>query len=160
MSFKKIKGFTLIELLVVIAIIGIFSSIVAVSLNATRTKGNDTGIKSNLANLRAQAEFYYSGNRGSYLGVCGTAPASDGAKTINAQLIAAAKLAGLSSVATTITSVGAYNLATCHDSISAWAAEIPLKASSAATPVMLCVDSTGKLKQQSAALAANAVTCI
>jgi len=61
MNIKE-RGFTLIELLVVIAIIGILSSVVLASLNTARDKGNDAAIKSNLANLRAQAELFYDGN--------------------------------------------------------------------------------------------------
>ena len=60
------KGFTLIELLVVIAIIGILSSVVLASLNSARAKGADANVKSNLANMRSQAELYYSNNGDSY----------------------------------------------------------------------------------------------
>jgi prepilin-type N-terminal cleavage/methylation domain-containing protein len=60
------KGFTLIELLVVIAIIGILSSIVLASLNTARAKGADAAIKSNLANIRPQAEILYD-TSGNYL---------------------------------------------------------------------------------------------
>ncbi len=60
------RGFTLIELLVVIAIIGILSSVVLASLNQARTKGADAAVKSNLNNMRSQAELYYSSNGDSY----------------------------------------------------------------------------------------------
>lgn len=61
MTKKFNQGFTLIELLVVIAIIGILSSVVLASLNTARNKGSDAAIKSNLANIRAQAEIIYDG---------------------------------------------------------------------------------------------------
>lgn len=69
---KQIKsrtksGFTLIELLVVIAIIGILSTVVVVSLNSAREKGNITAIKSTLKQLYNQAEINYV-NNGSYTG--------------------------------------------------------------------------------------------
>ncbi len=60
--FSKNKGFTLIELLVVIAIIGVLSAIVLSSLSNARSKGGDSAVKSNLANLRARAELYYDTN--------------------------------------------------------------------------------------------------
>lgn len=63
------RGFTLIELLVVIAIIGILSSVVLASLNTARGKGADAAVKSNLNNMRAQAELFYD-TPASYTGVC------------------------------------------------------------------------------------------
>lgn len=63
------RGFTLIELLVVIAIIGILASVVLASLNSARDKGTDAANKSNLNNMRAQAEILYDDN-GDYDGVC------------------------------------------------------------------------------------------
>lgn len=160
MKSLSTKGFTLIELLVVITVIGIFSAIVVASLGATKNSGSDKGITTNLANLRAQAELYYSGNGGRYTGVCGATPATDGAKTIQSQLLAAARVTGISTIVTTITSAGAYNLATCHDSSGSWVAEVPLRGSTAAAPKMLCVDSTGKLKQTSVPMVANALACL
>ena len=65
MKMKLQKGFTLIELLVVIAIIGILSSVVLASLNTARDKGADAAIKSNINNLRAQAEMIYD-SKGDY----------------------------------------------------------------------------------------------
>ena len=55
------RGFTLIELLVVIAIIGILSSVVLVSLNSARKKGNDTRVISDVNQLRTEFEADFSG---------------------------------------------------------------------------------------------------
>ncbi len=63
---SHVRGFTLLELLVVIAIIGVLSSIVLASLNTARDKGNDTGVKANLATVASQAALYYEEHTNSY----------------------------------------------------------------------------------------------
>jgi prepilin-type N-terminal cleavage/methylation domain-containing protein len=60
------SGFTLIELLVVISIIGVLSGVILASLGNARTKGSDVTVKSNLNNMRGQAELYYDSNSASY----------------------------------------------------------------------------------------------
>jgi len=125
---NKNKGFTLIELLVVIAIIGILSSVVLASLNTARAKGADAAVKSNLNNIRAQAELYYDntnsyGTAGSKTGVC----ADPNVKK------------GLEAAAAAVSSTTPYscNVATAG---GAWAASVTLKS---ATGKFWCVDSTG-----------------
>lgn len=92
------RGFTLIELLVVIAIIGILASVVLASLNSARDKGTDAANKSNLNNIRAQAEIIYDDD-GDYAAVC--------TNTKVAEAIAAAG-------------------AVCADTASAWAAAVDM----------------------------------
>jgi len=62
MKTMKQRGFTLIELLVVIAIIGILSAVVLASLNQARDQGNDAAVKSQMSQLRSEAEIYFSDN--------------------------------------------------------------------------------------------------
>jgi prepilin-type N-terminal cleavage/methylation domain-containing protein len=153
------KGFTLIELLVVIAIIGILSSVVLASLNTARAKGADAAIKSNLANARAQAELFYNDNTNSYFDVCGVASAGT-TKSINSSLVQARATGGFTpALNVTTANAGTGETTTCHATAAAWAAESPLKASTAAVPSMYCVDSQGNSKVTTAALAASAVVC-
>ena len=70
MRANLVSGFTLIELLVVIAIIGILSSVVLASLNTARNKGMNAAVKLNIANLRTQADIFYSDNFQSYSNLC------------------------------------------------------------------------------------------
>ena len=127
------RGFTLIELLVVIAIIGILSSVVLASLNTARNKGADAAVQGNLSGTRAQAELFYDiGN--TYQGVC----AATGTSVIGAQVLAAAKAAGLTAVSDD--TAGTTSNAVCNDSTTAWAAQVMLKASTG----VYCVDSSGK----------------
>jgi len=56
----KKRAFTLIELLVVIAIIGILTGIVLVSLRGARTRAYDAEIKSEISQIRSDAEAYYT----------------------------------------------------------------------------------------------------
>lgn len=56
---KSQRGFTIIELLVVIAIVGILSSIVLTTLNASRSKGRDAKRISDLTQIRNAIELFY-----------------------------------------------------------------------------------------------------
>lgn len=112
------------ELLVVIAIIGILASVVLASLNSARTKGADAAVKSNLNNMRPQAELFYdTGN--TYTGVCA-----------DTTMVNALSSAG-DAVQVTATNGGAGDTE-CNASATAWAAWANLKSAGA-----WCVDSTG-----------------
>ena len=93
----KKKGFTLIELLVVIAIIGILSSVVLASLNTARSKGSDAAVKSNISNMRAEAELWYDSNGSSYSNFCSDSVWTKASTSIgNAQCIGTASTTALS----------------------------------------------------------------
>ena len=132
---KRNKGFTLIELLVVIAIIGILSSIVLASLNTARSRGANAAVKSNLANVRVQAEIWYDTNSNTYgtfgLAACPTTAGSSHIFQDNTILraIQAATTAG-----------GGANR--CVAAGSTWAATVALKAVEGSNNSW-CVDSTG-----------------
>ncbi|MHB1316260.1 MAG: type II secretion system protein [Minisyncoccota bacterium] len=148
---KLKSGFTLIELLVVIAIIGILSSVVLASLNTARSKGADAATKSNLNNIRAQAELVYDNNSGSYNTVCNATQDANVAKGV----AAAAVSSGNTTVDNAIGNVGATTKTSCHSSASGWAVEAPLKSQTG----YWCVDSTGSSGVETAVLEANSVVC-
>jgi len=155
------KGFTLIELLVVIAIIGILSSVVLASLNTARNKGKDATVQAQLSSARAQAEIYNATN-GNYLGVCAALQTAThpGILTL---LNASAKgnaLGDLGAVVTLVTTAGAFDKVTCHDTSVAWAAEAPMMGSVSAAAKMWCVDSTGASKLETAVMLASATACL
>lgn len=146
------KGFTLIELLVVIAIIGILSSIVLASLSSARTKGEDAAIQANLANMRAQAELFYSNNN-NYgpafaEAVCPTAAGVSmfGTSTSGTLFPLVTALNDRAGNANTICSV--------ETGGTAWAVAAVLKSD---TSKAACVDSTGASKTFTGT-AADAVT--
>lgn len=120
------KGFTLIELLVVIAIIGILSSVVLASLTTARTRGQVASVQSQLSNMRAQAELYYSTTGANSYGA-GTASCTTGALFSGTN--------GLGALVAGVTATGA--TPTCAASTTAWAV------TGAINNVVYCVDSTG-----------------
>jgi prepilin-type N-terminal cleavage/methylation domain-containing protein len=155
-KFKFKKGFTLIELLVVVAIIGILASVVLASLNSARSRGNDAAAKSNLTNAGQQGEIFWNTNTSapySYTSVCTNAGPVGGANPVGGFVLSAAKAEGLSSYGRNGTGSG--TTATCNDSAAAWAAEVPLNGSTNASPLMWCVDSTDKSKQESTSIGAG-----
>jgi prepilin-type N-terminal cleavage/methylation domain-containing protein len=134
-----IKGFTLIELLVVIAIIGVLSAVVLASLNTARGKGSDAAIKSNLANMRAQAEIYYddplrgNGTYGNGGVSCTTGVFSD---TIIQSAISSANSAGYGGAMGTT-----YK---CWSTATAYAVMVDLKTGAGGTSgAAWCVDNNG-----------------
>lgn len=150
MKQKLNRGFTLIELLVVIAIIGILASVVLASLNTARDKGGDAAVKSNLANMRAQAEIQYD-STGCYaqdgVACSGTVPAIRAAQACPGSG-AGDTLFGQPTIATAIT--GALNandgFVACASTVGgdAWAIAAQYKSD----PLLgWCVDSTGASRQ-------------
>ena len=73
------KGFTLIELLIVVVIIGILAAIAVPKFADTKEKAYLTAMKSDLKNMVAGAEAYFSDNA-TYVGY--TAPAGSQGVTL------------------------------------------------------------------------------
>ena len=140
------RGFTLIELLVVIAIIGILASVVLASLNNARSKGEDSAVKSNLSNIRAQAELAYDDESGCYGdgdgGGCAAGAAAPGVCPTTADTIFANS--NVSEAITAATNAGGLNACSSTANQSAWAVVVQLSSD----PLTgWCVDSQGTSKE-------------
>lgn len=140
------------ELLVVIAIIGLLISIVTVSIRSSRSKGTDTGVKRGLSELQKQAEIYYYENSNSYSGLCAT-------NKVQTQLANTAKSSGITTVNGNGVA-GAWNQATCHDSVREWAAEVPMADSVSDNEIaMWCVDGAGKAEKTTTVFVEDTIVC-
>ena len=148
---NKNKGFTLIELLVVIAIIGILASVVLASLNSARTKGSDAAIKSNLANMRAQAAMYYDTNS-KYNTTDGTAVtcsvATDGTQSPNPCTALFSDATILNGMKAAASASGAAVIGNTNTTGTNWAISATLKTTADGN---FCVDSAGVAKKNSTA---------
>ena len=145
------SGFTLIELLVVIAIIGILSSVVLVSLNSARSKGNDAATKSNLSAILTQSEIYYGGAGNNTYG-----NAQNGC-TANTGTLWSDITIARSVTATEITN--GPGIVVCNSTPQAYAVSSALQVNIGAnTNTFWCVDSTGNAKAHQSPLG-NGVTC-
>ncbi len=146
----KNRGFTLIELLVVIAIIGILSSVVLASLTTARSRGSSASVQNQLANMRAQAELYYSTTGNNSYGPAQTITPCSSASAGNL-------FTGTNGLGNLIT--GVRNVVTtsadvqCISTLTAWAVAARDPAS---TTNSFCVDSTGASKSVSSASAVTA----
>ena len=74
---KKRQGFTLIELLIVIVIIGILAAIAIPKFGKTREKAYFKAMMSDLRNMQAQQELYYSNPANNYNYAATTAALTD-----------------------------------------------------------------------------------
>lgn len=157
MKKKNLKeGFTLIELLVSVAIILLISSVVMWVISDAKNKNADAAIKQALSSIASQSGIFYLDNNNSLLGFCDSS-FPKGAYPI---VLNAANNAGLASV--TVNGGGTLNTATCNNTSTAWAAEVPLKIKNlggAGMSAMFCVDSTGFVGTRSTSMGMG-VTCL
>ncbi len=132
MVHKFKKGFTLIELLVVIAIIGILAAVILSNLGEAKNVARDGAVKSQLTNIRGQAELYAQTNGNNYaaaaVSTC-TAASSMFDSTLD------------NNVAALITGIGnSGGTAICGASPTGWAVSSSLPSGAADW----CVDSSGQ----------------
>ena len=140
---KKISGgFTLLELLVVVAIVGILTTVVLVSLNSARSKGQDSSIKTQMTSLRTQADLYASGNGNSYTSLF-TGDNTWASTNVPVQAI----LTGIDKQSTTHTA---------GSSANQWAAQARLKED---TTKYICIDYTAIFRIGTNVLTAGNTVC-
>ncbi len=154
MNFKK--GFTLIELLVVVAIVGILASVVLVSLDNAKKKGEDSAVKTNLHTAVNQSEIFYLNGGNSYLPAGGATFAIATCPVYNAA--GTNMLSKDKAVANSIAeAVKRGDNSSCYNSANSWAVAVGLKSNAGNS---WCVDNTGasKLVASVPSLAINAVT--
>ena len=142
-KLKANKGFTLIELLVVIAIICILSSVVLASLNSARSKGADAAVKSNLANIRPQAQIYYDDNNNYGTDLYAVGACNDSVKIATNTVFSDSNI--INQITAAQTASGATSLNSCitvtsDTNADAWAVAQQLKSD---TTQFWCVDSSG-----------------
>ncbi|MCC6290804.1 prepilin-type N-terminal cleavage/methylation domain-containing protein [Candidatus Nomurabacteria bacterium] len=145
------KGFTLIELLVVIAIIGILSGIVLSSLNTARGKGRDAAVQAQMANMRSQAELFYSNNNN-----YGTAVALGACVSAAGTLIDSANTSSLHALVLTGAIAGQSPQCVVNTTNAAWAVSA-LKPTNAAES--FCVSNTQAVSSGGNHIAQAAGTC-
>ena len=152
---NRIQGFTLLELLMVIAIVAILLTLAVNYIDTSRSKGSDANVKANLKNAMSQAEVYYINQARTYTGLC-----NDQTIGIFKKMQSAKRAFGGATQSTYDVSVAStWQTEACHDSVTAFAAWVPLKESTPASPVGWCVDSLGVGKKVTAILASNATQC-
>lgn len=146
------RGFTLIELLVVIAIIGVLSAVVLASLNTARSKGTDAAVKSNLVQIRTQAEIFYGGNSNSY----GTQVWATTAATCNTVGSMFANTNVARSLAAADSANGGTNNVGCASTASTYVVAAALVETA---NTYWCADSSGVSKQVNAAFPGAIASC-
>lgn len=158
-------GFTLIELLVSIAIIAILATAVLWVISSAKDKNADAAVRHALSTVSSQAELFYLDNGAKYavdgnIFVC--SPAAQ--KSLYPIVLGAANNVSLTSIVVNNEPSGGSSLttATCNNSNTAWAVEVPLKNKNiggSGNSAMFCVDSTGFVGNTSASMGGLSVTC-
>ena len=161
-------GFTLIELLVVITIIGILSSIILASLNASRGKGNDSKVQAQMIALRNASEIYYSANTGyvtsgTYTGggtgdVAACVNGTGGTGTFGSTFLSDATTSGARNIIQGIASTSGVTAIKCSLTPTAWVVIVNLPSNPATNP-FFCSDSTSHAKFEPAITSITGSAC-
>lgn len=139
-NFQKQKGFTLIELLVVVALIAILAGVILASTSASRAKGANAGIKTNLRTVMQQAELVYIDTSPNGYGTVAFASglcAQTAGTLFNNMVI-------WSAILETRRQSGG-TMPTCASTSSVYAVSAPLKAPEGSN-LFWCIDSQGSAK--------------
>ena len=136
------QGFTLIELLVVIAIIGILAAVILANLGNARQTARDGAVKSELANMRPQAELYANRHQSRYTAAVGTT-AGPGCGPVVGTLLETqgTEPNTLSELITGVTNAG--GTPTCYVAANFWVVSSTLPSGAPAW----CVDSVGHSRE-------------
>ncbi len=154
-TLSSSKGFTLIELLVVIAIIGILAAIIIANLGGARNVAKDGAVKSEMANMRAQAELYAQQNGNAYTLSTAT-PVPSVACDAGDTMFDPSAPNSVGSLIAGVTGNGVTPV--CGATSSAWATLSPLP--SDPTNLFWCVDSSGNSTASSSAVVAATTKCL
>jgi prepilin-type N-terminal cleavage/methylation domain-containing protein len=143
----KTRGFTLIEITVVVGIIALAAAIVVATLNSSRYRGANAGIKSNMHTISQQVELFFLNNGNSYgtdftLGSCAQTTGTLFADTIIWKAIQ--EITRQSTVTPT-----------CSSTATTWAVSTPLRTSEGSSTYW-CIDSQGKAKGESTDITSGA----
>lgn len=150
------RGFTLIELLVVIAIIGILSAVILPSLNAARSKGVDSSVRSNLSIINAQAALYFDVNsKYATADISGVVGSCATASSMYADQRISAAIAGATSAVAGAIEGTHYRCTALAGVDGKWAVTSRLT-----TGAFWCVDSTGIGKQTASLQALSTYACL
>ncbi len=132
------KGFTLIELLIVVTIIALIASVVVISVDTAKSKGDDATVKADVTQMAKEAEIYYGNNNESYgtfaQAACPTATGG-GTDTFSNDSVMVAIIAHA-------TNAGG-NGSSCSSIAGAYAVSVGLRTSG----LSWCADNTGVVKQ-------------
>jgi type II secretory pathway pseudopilin PulG len=151
---KSSRAFTLIELLVIVSIIGILAGTVLVALSSSKGRGNDAGVKADLATIQVQATLYYGiGNTYGATNTGATASCSASGTVFNDTTTTIDDIVG-KAVASANKDIASGSTLICQNTSSAF-----LVAGQITNGHYWCVDSIGSAVEETSAPANTLTAC-